>query len=83
MTTAPSNFHQWIISRLYRLIAVPAEYAVIDPATRKLRHYVLEAPGQFAPPREYSESDSLSFICLPAITLNVSALFANAPDATV
>ncbi|MFV9503736.1 MAG: Uma2 family endonuclease [Oscillochloridaceae bacterium umkhey_bin13] len=36
MTTAPSNFHQWIISRLYRLIAIPAEdrgevYALTAP----------------------------------------------------
>jgi len=25
MTTAPSNFHQWIIQRLYRFIGMPAE----------------------------------------------------------
>lgn len=159
MTTAPSNFHQWIISRLYRLIAIPAEdrglgivsfapvgvlmpgcdpvqpdfvfvlkrnaaiirdrrirgvpdlivevispgsadydegvkleayaranvpeYAVIDPATRKLRHYVLELPGQFAAPREYGEAERVAFACLPDITLNVSDLFANAPDTTL
>ncbi len=159
VTTAPSNFHQWIISRLYRLIALPAEdkglgfvyfapvgvlmpgcdpvqpdflfilkenvailhdgrirgvpdlivevispgsraydegvkleayanagvpeYAVIDPVTRKLRHYVLEMPGQFTAPCEYSEGDSLSFGCLSNLTLNVSDLFANAPDTTV
>lgn len=25
MTTAPSNFHQWIVSRLYRAVGIPAE----------------------------------------------------------
>jgi Uma2 family endonuclease len=56
---------------------------VIDPATRKLRLYVLESPGTFAAPREFGEGDSLSFACLPDIRLNVSDLFANAPDTTV
>ena len=59
------------------------EYAVIDPSERKLRLYALEAPGQYAAPREYAEGDSLSFACLPEITLNVSDLFANAPDTTL
>jgi Uma2 family endonuclease len=36
MTTAPSNFHQWIVSRLYRLVGIPAEdsglaYALMAP----------------------------------------------------
>ena len=159
VTTAPSNFHQWVISRLYRLIALPTEdqglgfayfapigvimpgcepvqpdfmivlkqnagiihdrrirgipnlvvevispgsaaydegvkleayanagvpeYAVIDPAARKLRHYVLETPGHYADPQEFGEGNSLSFACLSDITLNVSDLFAGAPDTTV
>jgi Uma2 family endonuclease len=158
-TTAPSNFHQWIISRVIRFVAMPAEdknlgyayfapigvfmpgcdpvqpdflfilkenagiihdrhihgvpdlivevispgstkydegvkleayaqagvpeYAVSDPATRKLRLYALEVPSKFAAPREYGEGDTLGFACLPGITLNVSDLFANAPDTTV
>ncbi|MEP7294417.1 MAG: Uma2 family endonuclease [Chloroflexota bacterium] len=153
VTTAPSNFHQWIISRLITYVGVPAdqhglafwstaphgvlmpgsdpvqpdfmiilkehasiirdrrihgvpdlivevispgsaaydegvkleayanagvpEYAVINPATRKLRLYTLEIPGEFG------EGDTLSFGCLPDISLNVSDLFANAPDTTV
>lgn len=159
VTTSPSNFHQWIISRLHRSIAIPAEdkglgfayfapigvllptgaavqpdflfigkqnadiihhgrirgvpdlivevispgsanydegvkleayaqagvpeYAVIDPATRKLRLYAPGASGAFAAPREYGEGDSLRFNCLPDIALKVSDLFANAPDTTV
>lgn len=159
VTTAPSYFHQWVISRLITYLGVPAEqrglaywvtapigvvmpdcdpvqpdflivlkehsdiirdrriygvpdlivevispgtaaydegvkleayaragvpeYGVIDPATRKLRLYALEIPGQFAAPREFGEGNSLSFICLPEITLSVSDLFANAPDTTI
>jgi Uma2 family endonuclease len=159
VTTAPSYFHQWIISRLITYVGVPAdqrgiaywvaapigvlmpgcepvqpdfliilkenaaiirdrriygvpdlivevispgsaaydegvkleayaragvpEYAVIEPATRKLRLYTLEVPGEFAAPREFGEGDSLSFGCLPDISLNVSDLFANAPDTTL
>lgn len=66
----------------YARAGVP-EYAVIEPATRKLRLYALHVPGEFAAPREYSEGDTLSFACLPEITLNVSDLFANAPDTTL
>ena len=66
----------------YAQAGVP-EYAVIEPAARKLRLYALEISGQFAPPREFGEGDSLSFACLLNITLNVSDLFANAPDTTL
>lgn len=66
----------------YARAGVP-EYGVIDPATRKLCLYALEIPGQFAAPREFAEGDTSSFACLPEITLNVSDLFANAPDTTI
>lgn len=66
----------------YARAGVP-EYAVIEPATRKLRLYTLDVPGEFAAPREFGEGDMLSFACLPEITLNVSDLFANAPDTTL
>lgn len=66
----------------YAHAGVP-EYAVIEPATRKLRLYALDAPGEFAAPHEFGEGDTLSFACLPEITLNVSDLFANAPDTTL
>lgn len=36
MTTAPSNFHQWIVGRLYRFIGIPAEDSGLG--------YVLTAP---------------------------------------
>lgn len=159
VTTAPSNFHQWVISRLITYIGIEAErsgyaywlvapigllmpgcdpvqpdfmivrqeraaiirdrrvrgvpdlivevispgsaaydegvkleayarahvpeYAVIDPAARVLRLYTLAAPEQYAAPREYAESETLSFACLPHLTLNISDLFAHAPDTTL
>ncbi len=66
----------------YARAGVP-EYGVIDPAARRLRLYALEMPGQFAAPREFGEGDTLSFGCLPNIVLNVSDLFAHAPDTTL
>lgn len=77
-----SAYDEGVKLEAYAQAGVP-EYAVIDPATRKLRLYALDVPGQFAAPREFGEGDSLSFTCLPEITLNVSDLFANAPDTTL
>jgi Uma2 family endonuclease len=76
------DYDEGVKLEAYAKASVP-EYAVIDPATRKLRLYALEAPGTFAAPREFGESDSLNFACLPDIVLNVSDLFANAPDTTL
>ncbi|MCC6802581.1 MAG: Uma2 family endonuclease [Anaerolineae bacterium] len=81
-----ADYDEGVKLEAYARANVP-EYAVIDPATRKLRLYAPEAarqaPGTFAVPREFAEGDSLSFACLPDILLNVSDLFANAPDTTV
>lgn len=77
-----ADYDEGVKLEAYAQAGVP-EYAVIDPATRKLRLYALEAPGTFATPREFVEGDSLSFACLPDILLNVSDLFANAPDTSV
>lgn len=77
-----SAYDEGVKLEAYARAGVP-EYAVIDPATRKLRLYALEIPGTFAAPREYGEGDTLSLACVPDISLNVSDLFANAPDTTV
>ncbi len=66
----------------YAQAGVP-EYVVIEPAERKLRLYALDELGKYANPREFGEGDSLSFACLPDIRLNVSDLFANAPDTSL
>ncbi len=77
-----SDYDEGVKLDAYAKAGVP-EYVVVDPAARKLRLYALAAPGKFAEPREYGEGDSLSFACLPDISLKVSDLFANAPDTTV
>ncbi len=77
-----ASYDEGVKLEAYAQAGVP-EYAVIEPATRKLRLYTLDVPGQFAAPREFGEGDSLSFDCLPDIILNVSDLFANAPDTTL
>jgi Uma2 family endonuclease len=76
------DYDEGVKLEAYARAGVP-EYAVIDPSTRKLRLYALETPGTFAAPREYGEGDALNFACLPDITLNISDLFANAPDTTL
>lgn len=70
----------------YARAGVP-EYGVIDPATRRLRLYVLQAPsakpGAYDQPREYSGDETVAFACLPSIEFRLAALFENAPDTTV
>jgi Uma2 family endonuclease len=159
MTTAPSNFHQWIIQKLYRYVGIPIEdqelgfaftapigllmpgcdpvqpdfvvvlksnaaiinngrirgvpnvivgvqspgnaaydervklfayalagvpeYAIITPRSRTLSHYRLDALGRYMAPRVYTEADSMTFDCLPAISLPIAQLFAGAPDTTL
>jgi Uma2 family endonuclease len=68
--------------KAYARAGVP-EYAIVDPRTRTLSHYQLDAPGRYRPPHVLGEGDTLSFACLPEISLVVSALFAGAPDTTL
>ena len=159
MTTAPSNFHQWVIRRLERLIGIPAEdqglaicfpapigvlmpgcdpvqpdyvvvrqanagiirggrirgvpnllievlslgsvaydqgvkleayaragvpeYAIIDPAARTLSYYRLVSEDQCGEPQVYGEGETVTFDCLPSISVPVAQLFAGAPDTTL
>jgi Uma2 family endonuclease len=156
MTTAPKNFHQWIIRRLDRLVGIPAEdqglgyvftapigllmpgcdpvqpdllfvraenagiiregrirgvpdllvevlspgtrsydervklpayaaagvpeYAIVDPETRTISRYLLQAPGRYAAAIVNSGHENASFACLPTLPFRVSDLFAGAPD---
>jgi len=66
----------------YANAGVP-EYAIVDPRTRTLSHYQLNAQGVYDTPRVYGETDTMSFACLPTITLTVGDLFAGAPDTTL
>lgn len=159
MTTAPSNFHQWIQQRLYRYLGIPAEdqqlgyvltapigllipgcdpvqpdfvfvrqanagiirdrrirgvpdliieilspnnvvydtqvklvayamaavpeYAIVDPRTRSLQHYRLQAPGRYDGPWSFGEGSRLCFNCLPSVSLQIADLFTGAPDTSL
>jgi Uma2 family endonuclease len=62
--------------------AVP-EYAIIDPRSRTLDYYRLHTAGRYDGARTFGEADSVSFACLPTVTLRVADLFAGAPDTTL
>lgn len=66
----------------YARAGVP-EYAIINPRARTVSHYRLLAPGAYAAPRVASETERISFACLPSITVPVADLFAGAPDTTL
>ncbi|MBL8134059.1 MAG: Uma2 family endonuclease [Anaerolineae bacterium] len=159
MTRTPSNFHQWILSRIYRGFAIPgedqgfgfaffapsgviaesvtpvepdfmfvtmaqmgiirnkhvygapaliieilspsnrdydedvkraayaragvAEYGVVDPTSRAVRLYTLNADGQYGAARGFTAGDVLAFACLPGISAPVHTLFDGAPDTTL
>jgi Uma2 family endonuclease len=59
------------------------EYVVIDPVKRQLRLYTLKAPGEYGEPRAFNQGDTVTFTCLPTITVTVSRLFEGAPDTAV
>jgi Uma2 family endonuclease len=63
----------------YARAGVP-EYAIVDPATRTLKHYRLEAPGPYAAPRIVRAGETITFDCLPSLPLPVGDLFAGSPD---
>ena len=66
----------------YAMAGVP-EYAIVDPQARTLDLYRLHALGHYDGPATTTEGASLSFACLPSLTLRVADLFAGAPDTTL
>lgn len=58
------------------------EYAIIDPRTRTLRHYVLDQQ-RYGEPHLVAEAEQFACACLPSITFTVGDLFAGAPDTTI
>lgn len=77
-----SAYDQDVKLRAYERAGVP-EHVIIDPRTRALSYYRLDAIGHFAAPLLLCEDDTLSFDCLPTITLRVGDFFAGAPDTTL
>lgn len=68
--------------RAYEHIGVP-EYAVIDPASRTLSYYRRQETGTYGEGQVYGEGDTITFACLPSVTLAIADLFADAPDTTI
>jgi Uma2 family endonuclease len=66
----------------YAQAGVP-EYAIVDPLTRTLRHYRLEAPDRYGAPATAGADDTVAFDCLPTLQVPVGDLFAGSPDTTL
>jgi Uma2 family endonuclease len=82
LSPGSTAFDQQVKLEAYARAGVP-EYAIVDPATRTLRHYRLEAPGRYADPHVHGAAEVVSFDCLPTIRVPVGELFAGAPDTTL
>jgi Uma2 family endonuclease len=75
-------FDEQVKLAAYAAAGVP-EYATIDPAARTLNLYRLEAPGRYASPHIFTQTEAATFTCLPTISVPVAELFAGAPDTTL
>ncbi len=81
---SPGNkaYDQQVKLAAYARAGLP-EYAIVDLAARTLSHYRLAAPSHYAAPRIYGEAETVTFDCLPEISVQVGQLFAGAPDTTL
>ena len=82
LSPGTSAYDQQVKLEAYARAGVP-EYAIVDPATRTVSHYRLEAPGRYADPHVHGAAEVMSFDCLPTIRVPVGELFAGAPDTTL
>jgi Uma2 family endonuclease len=78
LSPGTADYDEGVKLEAYAKCGVP-EYLVLDPQARVLRYYRLEAPGRYAPPRQFREGERVSFECAPGIA--VADLFARAPPA--
>jgi Uma2 family endonuclease len=60
LSPGSSDYDEGLKLAAYAKAGVP-EYAVIDPAERRLRLYQLESPGEYPPPRTLTEADTVAF----------------------
>jgi Uma2 family endonuclease len=60
-----------------------AEYVIVDPAARAVRHLRLVVPGQYETVAVAGGAETITFDCLPTLPLIVADLFAGAPDDTL
>ncbi len=82
LSPGSTDYDEGVKLAAYAKAGVP-EYAVIDPAERKLRLYQLESPGEYPPPRTFTEADTVVFKCLPQFPVPIRSLFEGAPDTTL
>jgi Uma2 family endonuclease len=81
---SPSNavYDEDIKFDAYARAGLP-EYVIIDPRSRTFNHYRLKAPGIYAAPQMFEETDTAYLNCLPGLPIPVAELFAGAPDTTL
>ena len=82
MSPGSTAYDEDIKLTAYANAGVP-EYGIVDPAQRQLRLYQLQAPGEYGAAIIFTESDTVTFNCLPTISFGVAQLFADAPDTTL
>jgi Uma2 family endonuclease len=82
LSPGSTDYDEGVKLQAYANAGVP-EYVVINPASRTLTHYSLVESGRYDKLGIYGESDSVTFTCLPSISLHVGSLFAGAPDTTL
>jgi Uma2 family endonuclease len=73
------DFDEDVKKTAYEKAGVP-EYVVIDPEVRQLRLYTT---GHYDQPQRFNESDTVTFSCLPTLSLVAADLFNGAPDTTL
>jgi Uma2 family endonuclease len=57
-----------------------AEYVVIDAWKKQLRLYSQPMEGEYGASKKFNADDSVTFACLPDLSLTVGDLFAGSPD---
>lgn len=82
LSPGTADYDEGVKLQAYANAGVP-EYVIIDPAKRTLTHYRLAEPGRYDKIGTYGESDTVTFACLPSISLHIANLFAGAPDTTL
>jgi len=82
LSPGSSDYDEGVKLAAYARAGVP-EYAVIDPAKRLLRLHTRPQVDEYSASRTFHADDTVTFACLPTLSLTVGDLFAGAPDTTV
>jgi Uma2 family endonuclease len=81
MSPGSMSYDQDVKRDAYESAGVP-EYALVNPRERLLL-YTLQADHRYGLPQKFGENDTLTFACLPGISIRVGDLFAGSPDTTL